>query len=251
MLMHTIESWDERRDYIALGTSAEMVQFATEHWIHTAKRAIQQRGKFAVALSGGSTPQEIYRSLAGHRDAISWERVFLFWSDERSVLPDHPDSNFRIAMESGLKQLPIPKHQIFRMEAEKKLEEHARDYEEKILHHLGKDLFDLVMLGIGEDGHTASLFPDTAALQITNRLVVPNWIASKNTWRMTLTYPCINQSFHTAIYVLGSAKQDIVAKILDAPIFSSLPASQIGSVQHKALWILDKESSLHIQRKFS
>ncbi len=257
MLTTGIESWDERRDLIVPGKAEATIQFAAEHWVHSAQRAIQQRGRFAVALSGGSTPKAIYQLLAQSK-GVAWDQVFLFWSDERAVPPDHPDSNYRMAMESGLKDLPIPNGQIFRMEAEGQIEKNAAAYEEKIRHLLGKSLFDLVMLGVGEDGHTASLFPNTKSLNIEDGLVaaihLPQMPKSSNlrketsfatgsSWRMTLTFPCIEQSRRAVIYALGSGKREIVAKILEAPIVSSWPASRIGTPQNKALWIVDADAA--------
>ena len=148
-----------------------------------------------------------------------------------------------MAMTNGFEKLPIPPSQIFRMQAEQDLRQHALDYEEKIHHHLGKHLFDLVMLGVGEDGHTASLFPNTQALTLDQRLVAANFIPEKKSWRMTLTFPCINQSSQIVIYALGHSKQKIIPEVLNAAIISPFPASRIGTPEHKALWVLDNESS--------
>ncbi|HSX27049.1 MAG TPA: 6-phosphogluconolactonase [Chlamydiales bacterium] len=241
--MDEIQSWDERRDYFIAGDAKETIAFAAEHWIHSAKRAIMQRGRFAVALSGGSTPKAIYEALAKSSHTLDWSKVWLFWSDERSVPPDHTDSNYHMAMSSGLAKLPIPPTQIFRMQAESNLEAQAKDYEEKIHHYLGKHLFDLIMLGIGEDGHTASLFPKTTALEMEDRLVAANYIPEKKSWRLTLTFPCIHQSAHSAIYAIGPSKQTIVPQVLQAAIVSPFPASRIGTPDHKALWVLDNDAS--------
>lgn len=233
--------FDQRRHLFIGKTEEEALAFATEHWVNTAKKAIQQRGQFFVALSGGSTPKAIYQRLVFIKD-LDWTKVVLFWSDERAVPPDHPDSNFGSAMQYFAK-LPIPEHQIFRMKAEDNIENNAQDYEEKIRHHMGKHLFDLVMLGIGEDGHTASLFPGTQALNQTDRLVVANYLPEKKTHRMTFTFPCINESGRIAIYALGKSKQQIVPKVLKAPIISAYPASHIGTPEKPALLILDEFSS--------
>ncbi len=239
-----LKSWDARRDYIIPGNGKETIQFSVDHWIHSAERAIQQRGRFTVALSGGSTPKAIYESLA-KTAKLDWSKIWLFWSDERAVPPDHPDSNYRMAMESFGK-LPIPPHQIFRMRAEKEIEKSARDYEETLHHVLGKDLFDLVMLGVGEDGHTASLFPNTSALDVKDHLVAANYLPEKKSWRMTLTFSTINQSFYSTIYAIGPSKRIIVPQVLQAPIESPYPASQIGTSLHRALWILDTEAASHL-----
>lgn len=244
-----IQSWDDRRDWIACGNPEKTVAFAAEHWIHQAKRSIQQRGRFAVALSGGSTPKAIYEKVTQSKE-IDWENVWLFWSDERAVLPDHADSNYKMAMESGFQKVGIPSQQIFRMKAESDLEKNANQYEDLIKRYLGgKHYFDLVMLGVGEDGHTASLFPDTAALAITDRLVTGHWIPKLNTHRMTLTFPCINQSHATVVYALGHTKQKIISQALHAAIISPWPASRIGTSEHKALWILDEAASSLLNKK--
>ncbi|MDE3047687.1 MAG: 6-phosphogluconolactonase, partial [Verrucomicrobiota bacterium] len=114
-----LKSWDARRDYIIPGNVKETIEFATQHWIHSAERAIQKRGRFAVALSGGSTPKAIYERLSTQK--LDWSKIWLFWSDERAVPPDHPDSNYRMAMEF-FKRVPIPPSQIFRMIAESEIE---------------------------------------------------------------------------------------------------------------------------------
>ncbi len=237
--------FDSRRNLFIGKTEEEALLFAVENWMHTAARALQQTGKFAVALSGGSTPKAIYQRLSLLPKEIDWTKVFLFWGDERSVAPDHPDSNYRMAMEHFSK-LPIPEHQIFRMKAEADIEKNAKDYEEKIRHTLRKSLFDLVMLGIGEDGHTASLFPNTKALSVTKELVCANDVPQKMTQRMTLTYPCINESAKIAIYALGKSKQEIVPKVLNAPIVSPFPTSAIGTEKSPALWILDSQAAANL-----
>ena len=240
-----LKSWDDRRDYIVPGDAKQTIDFAVEHWIHSAERAIQQRGRFAVALSGGSTPKSIYERLG--KEKLDGSKIWLFWSDERAVPPDHPESNYRMAMESGLGKLGIPPNQIFRMVAEKDIEKNALDYEEKIHRHLGKHVFDLVMLGVGEDGHTASLFPNTPALEAEHRLVVANDLSEKKSMRMTLTFPCINQSYHSVIYAIGAPKHIIVPKVLEAAIISNFPASRIGTPEHKALWVLDQDAARHLK----
>lgn len=244
--MNEIAPWDDRRDYIISGNESETIAFAAQHWIHSAQRAILQKGRFAVALSGGSTPKAIYEILS-KTTAIDWTKVWLFWSDERAIPPDHADSNYHMAM-TFFKKHPIPPNQIFRMKTESEIEKHALEYEEAIRHHLGKHLFDLVMLGVGEDGHTASLFPHTTALEQNERLVVANFLPEKKTWRMTFTFPSINGSSHIAIYALGMQKQTIVPKVLDAAIISPYPASRIGTLEHKALWILDNNAAQYLTR---
>lgn len=237
-------NFDSRRQLYIGPNSEDAISFAADYWIHVGRQAIEERGKFAIALSGGSTPKAIYQKLASRND-IDWKKVFLFWSDERAVMPDHIDSNYRMAMEFFGK-LPIPPYQIFRMKAEADIEKNAKDYEDKINHYLGKHLFDLVMLGIGEDGHTASLFPKTSALSVEDRLVTANFIPEKDTYRMTFTYPCINKSAKIAIYAIGKSKREIVPQVLKAPIISKYPASRIGTEERPALWVLDSDSAMDL-----
>jgi 6-phosphogluconolactonase len=245
-----IQNVDDRRDAAVAGNNEATIRFAVEHWILTAQKAIADRSRFAVALSGGSTPHAIYQMLSSeeYMKRLDWSKVYLFWSDERSVPPEHPDSNYHSAMSHGLSRLPILPAQIFRMEAEKEIERAAEEYEALLRKILGLRLFDLVMLGVGEDGHTASLFPDTPALKATGRLVVANHVLEKKTWRMTLTIECINQSECAVVYAMGSAKETIVANVLQAPRFSSWPVSQIGTLERKALWILDESAARFLLR---
>lgn len=239
-----LKSWDDRRDFIVLENKTAAIEFAVEHWIHAYQRSILQKGSFTVALSGGSTPKAIYEKLA-HTPSIEWDKIYLFWSDERALPPDHLDSNYKMVVDTHLTK-KIPPSQIFRMKAETNIEKGARDYEEKIRHHLTQHSMDLVLLGIGEDGHIASLFPNTEALKASDQWIAANYIPEKKTWRMTFTYPLIEKSSHVAIYAIGIAKQEIVAKALNAPIISPIPASRIGTPEHKALWILDFDAARKI-----
>lgn len=242
-----LKSYDDRRDVAILSNLDTAIQFAAKHWIECARTAIEKKGRFAVALSGGGTPKPIFKLLSSaYRTALDWSKVWLFWSDERAVDPTHADSNYGAAMTSGFQSLPIPSHQIFRMKAESNIESEALAYEQTIQHFLGKDLFDLVMLGIGEDGHTASLFPDTAALDVSNRLVAANYLPKQSAWRMTLTFDCINQSHLAVFYVFGASKSEIVKKILESPLPSPWPSSRIGTSQKKSLWILDRSAATRL-----
>jgi len=244
MLEETIQSWDARRN-LWIGRDAEKaVAFATEHFIHSAQRAIQRHGRFAVALSGGSTPKAIYQALrASHHQGLDWKKVWLFWSDERAVPPTSAESNYHMAMQNGLGDLSIPPSQIFRMKAETHIEQAAADYADLIERELGKHLFDLVMLGVGEDGHTASLFPKSPALQEQLKLVAANRIPDTGQMRMTLTFPCIERSQEAVIIALGASKQAVVPMVLQAAVCSPFPASAIGTESHKALWILDRAAA--------
>jgi 6-phosphogluconolactonase len=243
-----IETWDERRDVAVPGNKDQTIDFAVKHFLKIAQKAIESEGKFTVALSGGSTPKAIFEKLTHeHKSHIDWSKVWLFWSDERAALPTDPESNYHMAMEAGFKLMPIPKSQIFRMEAEGDLASKTASYEKAIEKYVGPDLFDLVMLGVGEDGHTASLFPGTEALKIQGKAVAANFVPQKNSWRMTLTFDCINNSSHIAVYAIGSSKKEIVKRILKPPTGAPiLPAELIGSNETKALWVLDQDAALNL-----
>lgn len=244
-------SWDDRRDIAHPGDQSRTLAFAVEHFISSAKEAMKSHEYFAVALSGGSTPKKIFEMLSSpsYSGEIDWAKVFIFWGDERPVPPTDSSSNFRMAMDSGLKSLSIPPTHIFRMEAEENIAENAKAYEEKIMEILGSRPFDLVMLGIGEDGHTASLFPGTKALEERTSLVAANEVPQKETCRMTLTYPCINSALNIAIYVLGKSKAKIVSHVFLKNHKPPYPVSLIGAPHNKALWILDSEAADPILKK--
>lgn len=238
-------SWDEKWDVANPGDKEETLTFATEHFINCGKEAIKNHGRFIVALSGGSTPKAIFEKLSqtSYADELEWSKVLLFWGDERAVPPTDPESNFRMAMDAGLKTLSIPKEHVFRMKGEDNIQENARAYEAKIKEVLGNHPFDLIMLGMGPDGHTASLFPGTKALDEKTALAVANEVPQKKSWRMTLTYPCINRAKNIAIYVLGKEKAIMIKEVFLEKRTPPYPISLIGSANNKALWILDSEAA--------
>jgi 6-phosphogluconolactonase len=240
-----IFSYDDRRDLAIPGDLPAALKFCADHFISCAEKAIADHGYFAVALAGGSTPKAVYQKLTdkAYADKIDWSKVKLFWSDERAVPPSHPDSNYRMAMEAAFSKLPIPPAQIYRMKAEDDIELGALEYENLIKNSLKEARFDLVLLGIGEDGHTASLFPQTHALHVENRLVVANFVPKLNTWRMTLTFDSLNAAHHRVLYVLGKSKASIVKTVLNGAYQPDLyPVQRVGMRSHKALWVLDAEA---------
>ncbi len=245
-------SWDERKDIIVPGDYSMTLIFCVEHFIAASKQAIKDHGAFFVALSGGSTPKAIFERLSSspYEQMIEWNKVHLFWSDERAVPPDHPDSNYHMAMQAGLSKMPIPQEQVHRMRAEEKIEENALDYEQQIVAALKGRPFDLVMLGMGEDGHTASLFPNTEGLSVENRLVIANYIPAKNSWRMTFSFPCINSAMNIAIYVLGASKKEILAEVLlSSNSNDRYPVQRVGTVSRHALWIADEAAAAELISK--
>jgi 6-phosphogluconolactonase len=238
-------SLDDRREIIIPGDYAITVIYCVEHFIALSKRAIQDHGAFFVALSGGSTPKALFEHLASatYFPMVEWDKIHVFWSDERAVPPDHPESNYHMAVHAGLLK-GIPKEHIHRMRAEENIEKNADSYEQEIAAALQGRNFDLVMLGMGEDGHTASLFPHTEGLKCQNRLVIANYIPDKKIWRMTLTYDCINAAHHSAIYVLGASKKTTLAKVLlSSNQFEQYPVQKVGTPTHPALWIVDQDAA--------
>lgn len=230
------------KKYIVPGDKEATVSYCVENFVAHYKKAIEKNGKFSVALSGGSTPKAIFQTLATspYTKLIDWSKVLIFWSDERSVSPENPDSNYKMALDNGLKDLLLEKN-TFRMHAEENIQENAKEYEKIIKEKLGSNLFDLVMLGMGDDGHTASLFPGTEGLQVTGKLVIANYIPSKNTTRMTFTFDCINKSQNICLYVLGDNKKEMIKEVFLEK--KDYPSAHVGTTQHNALWILDKEAA--------
>src|ERR1700742_4315397 len=188
--------------------------------------AVAKRGVARVAISGGSTPQATFKLLADPAQpfltTIPWDKLHIYWVDERCVPPDHPESNYGVCRELLLSKVPIPEANVYRMEGELDPEEAASRYESTLrnvmkLEGAESPAFDLVVLGMGPDGHTASLFPNTEALDEMGRLVVANHVPQKDTWRITLTWPVINQASEVAFEVEGPGKTAIVAEVLTGP----------------------------------
>jgi len=239
-------------DIRILNTPQELFQAAAAEFIALASAAIRDHGKFTVALSGGSTPKSLYSVLA--RSALPWDKIFFFWSDERHVPPDHPDSNYRMAKEALLSKVPVPPENIFRVRAEEKdANVVAQDYEEALrsffrLRPGEFPRFDLILLGLGPDGHTASLFPNTPALNETKRLVVANWVEKFKTHRITFTYPVLNYAACVIFLVSGGDKSEIVREVLENP-GADLPSQKVHPANGRLLWLLDKDAASKLSKK--
>lgn len=241
---------DVCKEIIIPGNSEKTIEYCAKQFIEVGNKNIKNHGVFTVALSGGNTPKAIISKLSQkpYRDQIDWSKILFFWSDERSVPPDHPESNYGMAMKAGLASLPIPTEHIFRMKGEDNIEENALEYEKLIEKLVPSKKFDLMMLGMGDDGHTASLFPYTHGLHTNNRLVIANYVPQKDTWRMSVTYECINSSHLICIYVLGKSKAEIVSLVLNGPYDpDKYPVQRVGTAQHKALMILDEEARFGVR----
>jgi 6-phosphogluconolactonase len=228
-------------DAVAKRAAQDLVQAAT--------RAVSEQGIFRVALTGGSTPKTLYSLLANDaalRPQLPWDKMYLYFGDERSVGPDHPDSNFRMASETMLSKVPLKPEQVFRIKGEyKDTEKAAQEYEQALRASFkiaeGQfPRFDLVLLGMGNDGHTASLFPGTKALHETNRLVVRNWVGKLYTNRITLTAPAINNAARMIFMVTGADKTLALKGVLEGPYEpEQLPAQMIQPSNGQLLWLVD------------
>ncbi|MFB3820389.1 MAG: 6-phosphogluconolactonase [Candidatus Methylomirabilales bacterium] len=214
------------------------------------RRAIDRRGHAAIALSGGKTPRETYARLAQppHVHAVAWGQVEVFWGDERCVPPDHAQSNYRMALEAWLFDAPIPKRNIHRMRGEADPKAAAREYEETLRVALQVPAretprLDLVLLGIGLDGHTASLFPGSPALTEDNRLVVATFVQKVNGWRLTATPRLLNAARHVIFLVTGAEKAAIVREVLRGPVAPErLPAQIVQPGDGRVEWLLDRDA---------
>jgi 6-phosphogluconolactonase len=238
------------REVIVCQDVGELNRKAAEQLMRLASKAIQQSGQFTVALSGGSTPKALYSLLASpnYRDRIDWSRVHLFWGDERCVPPDHPESNFRMVQESLLSKIPIPSDNVHRMMGEKEPEQAATEYEDHLrqFYHLargGVPRFDLIFLGLGEDGHTASLFPGSAALDERDHLTATVYVERLKAHRLTLTLPVINAAAQVSFLITGENKSSIVKALLGADADSSkYPAGRVRPVNGQLTWFISQDA---------
>lgn len=248
---------------------AALTRDAARRFVVHARQAIAARGHFAVALSGGSTPRDLYALLATPEFAspIDWARVHFFWGDERAVPPDHPDSNYRMTHKALLSKIPVSMQNIHRIPAELPPEDAAREYEDalRLFFDLDADehgqaqikniyprssvlirvpAFDLILLGLGADGHTASLFPHTRVLRETEHWVATEYIDQVKMWRITLTAPAINAAKNIVWLVAGADKAETVRAVLRGAYRpDDLPAQLIQPTNGKVVWLLDEDAS--------
>lgn len=220
---------------------AALIEAAAQRIIHIGQSAIAARGQFAWALSGGSTPQPVFELLASRfAHALDWRRVQFYWSDERCVPPDHPESNYGMARAALLDALAIDDAQVHRMRGEDDPEQAAAAYEAELRAYRDGGL-DLVQLGMGADGHTASLFPGTAALNESERWVVRN-LSPKNTERLTFTFPAINAAAVVLFIVAGADKAARVQEALHGT-HQTLPVQRVRPTHGRSEWLLDAQAA--------
>ena len=223
----------------------ELSEAAAQLFVEEARSRIDESGRFAVALAGGSTPKMTYEILAreyGGPEDLDWSKVHAFFGDERSVPPDHEDSNYRMAQEALLSHVPVGS--VHRMRGEMEPREAAALYEEELEEFFGgPPVLDLVLLGIGEDGHTASLFPDTPALDARDRWAVENPVEKLNTTRLTLTVPAVDAARKVAFLVAGEGKAEALEEILEGDANPHKYPAKLVRPEAELAWMVDRAAA--------
>ena len=240
-----------------------LAHLAAQAFCSSAARAIAQRGKFTIALSGGRTPKALYELLArgaSYQSSLRWEDVYFFFGDERHVPPDHVDSNFRMANEALFKPASVPSENIFRVHCElPDADEAAAFYQQAMVNFFSPDLaledgfpvFDLILLGTGPDGHTASLFPDSSALTERKNWVVANWVEKFNSARITLTFPVLNAARVVMLLVAGADKADMVHNVLVSNRKdSAYPVQLVLPIDGLKIWLFDRAAAAQLPKTY-
>lgn len=236
----------------------ELARAAAEEITASAEAAIASQGRFTIALSGGSTPRPIFRRLAEepYRGRIRWDRVYVFWGDERHVPPDHPESNFGMAHDELLSKVPLPADNIHRVRAEKPdAERAAHEYEWTLRSVFNLDegqvpRFDLVLMGLGPDGHTASLFPGSDALRERTRLVVAPWVSAQSSFRITMTLPVFNHAAYALFVVSGEGKAEALRSVLEGDLQPDrFPAQGVRPHEGRLAWFADRAAARLLRRE--
>ena len=235
-------------DVKVFSNATALAEFAAESFVQLAGESIRQRGLFTAALSGGSTPKLLYKELTAseRQRRLAWEKVYLFWGDERCVPPDHLDSNYHMVKETLLNEISIPEGNIHRVPAELDVRLAAFQYEEDLRGFFGGKWphFDLVLLGMGDDGHTASLFPDSAGLNEEERWFIANYAPKKQFWRLTLSKNAINAARNILVMVQGAQKADMIASVLTKGEGECVkPIQLITPLNGRMVWALDAEAA--------
>lgn len=220
-------------------------ELAAEYFVNKAQQAIQQTDRFRVCMSGGSTPKAMFERLSQEpfRDQIDWSKVFVFWGDERNVPLDHEDSNFLMVKNALLNHIPIPESQVFPINGGLEAKLAADQYEQTLRGFFGQDLieFDLVWLGMGDDGHTASLFPFTTVVDDQSIGVRAVWVEKLNTHRITLTATLINQAKAVAFLISGDGKAAALQSVINGPLNpAEFPSQLIARADRSIDWLLDR-----------
>jgi 6-phosphogluconolactonase len=247
--METLVKAEGGRNVQVLSDLEAISHEAASLFINASRDSIAARKKFVVAISGGSTPRRLYTLLSSSpcRDQVDWQKVHFFWADERCVRKEDGASNFKTVYDRLLSKVPIPNQNIHRIKGEEEPEKAARDYEADIKEFFGGSglpVFDLVLLGMGEDGHTASLFPGSKSLEETARLVIPVYAEKPNQNRVTLTLAVLNNAAQILFLVAGTSKATVLSEILkDENKRREFPAGRIRPVRGTVIWLIDQEAA--------
>lgn len=240
-------------------TAADLFHAAAQEFARVGRLAIGAQGRFSVALAGGSTPKSLYSLLASNYGDFPWNRTFLFFGDERHVAPTDPESNYRMVNESLLSKISIPASNVFRVNAENPdAAAAAADYEGRIrtffeLKPAQFPRFDLILLGMGPDGHTASLFPDSEGLKEQTKLVIANWVEKFKTHRISFTFPVLNRAAEVIFLVSGPDKAEMLRQVLEGKASEEkgtppLPAQRVQPQDGSLIWMLDDAAASKLTR---
>ena len=233
-------------------TTKEVLDAAAVYFVNTASESISTQGRFTVALSGGSSPKGLFELLASeYHSKVEWNKVFFFFGDERYVPADHPDSNALMAKKALFDPLHIVPQQIFTVNTSLEPAEAAKAYKQVIEEHFapGSVAFDLILLGLGDDAHTASLFPHTSVVNATDAGVKEIFVEDKKVFRITFTAPLINQARHIAFLVFGSSKADAVHHVLQGEKdVNQYPAQLIEPTNGDVTWFMDESAAAHLEQ---
>jgi 6-phosphogluconolactonase len=260
------------REIEVLSTAADLFHAAAEEFSHVGRQAIGAQGRFTVALSGGTTPKSLYSLLASSYPDFPWARTYLFFGDERHVPPTDGESNFRMVSEALLSKIAIPAQNVFRVKAENPdAAAAAADYEAQLrkffeLKSGEFPRFDLILLGMGPDGHTASLFPGSGGLKENAKLVIANWIEKFKTYRISFTFPVLNNAGEVIFLASGPDKAEMIREVLGGkvsvedksagtsaiPAETSIPsapypAQLVQPTRGKLLWMLDESAAAKLK----
>jgi 6-phosphogluconolactonase len=226
--------------------SAELFKDSAGYISASIRYFINNLGRCTIVLSGGNTPKRLYDEISNkYRESIEWQKVYFFWGDERCVPPTSNESNYKTAYEHLLSMIPVPEKNVFRIKGEKTPEDAAREYENSIKGFWEKEIipsFDITLLGIGTDGHTASLFPGSDAFNIKDRLAVSVYAEKLNSWRVTLTFPVINNSKNILFIAEGKEKSEIIKKVFNNNK-NEFPVKGVNPSNGKLIWFLDKDAA--------
>ena len=245
-------------DVRILADGAAIARRAAQEFVQTAAAAVREKSAFHVALAGGSTPKALYSLLAGDlalRSEVPWDKMHVFFGDERHVGPDHPDSNFRMASEAMLSTAPLGSDKVTRIKGEyPDAEQAAGEYERALMAHFRLKVgefprFDLLLVGMGNEGHTLSLFPGTKALHADGRIAVRNWVGKLYTDRITLTAPAACNAAEILFMVTGVDKAPALKAVLEGPYEpEQLPAQLLQPRNGKLLWLVDTAAATMLSK---